>query len=917
MLLVVALVVALVAAGLGLYVSHKSSSPEIGPDALTVDGAHTPVGVDPDAVSFAWHLVDSRRGAHQTAYRILVSRTAHPKPGSRDLLWDGSARSARQAFVAYAGGRLTSDTEYWWTVQTTSAARGAGSAADVSAFAAPQRFVTGLRDADWKAKWIRPGPPKPAGDEYNYVRKEVRLAKSPITRATAYVAAAHQYQLFVNGTKIAAGPSYSYPDAQYYEATDVTNALHAGATNAIGVLHYWAGPGQGRPTSAPGLLVQITVVHRDGTREVVGTDGSWRQHAAEWLPAPARNSEGGYVERIDGRLQPQGFAQPGFAARDWSPVTVLGPVGTPPFTHLVAQRTHIVEQPLSPVTVRTLVSGAVIADFGKIVAARVAVTFHQGVAGRPVAMHVGFVLDPDGRVSTTRATQGTDMTFSYVERGGEQQFQAFTYLGFRYLEIDAAGEPIAASQLVLDARHAAMPDENAATFTSSVPLLDKVWELVRHSALYVSQEQFVDTPTREKGQFLADSFNDSQATMHAFGEQNLTWQALRDFASSQARFWPDGNLNDVYPNGDGRRAALDFTERYPEWVWQYYLATGDRATLEHLYPVLVRVADYVDGLVSAKTGLVTYTAATGADIVDWPPAMRYGYDMSTVARTTTNVLAADDFARLAQIAALLGKTSDARLQQRRHDSLVAAINTRLMRADGVYVDGLDASGAPSPHAAQQPSEFALAFGIVPRADVAAAGAYVASLGIKTGPMDGLYLLRGLAAAGRVADVQRVLTDTKDPGWAHVVAEGGTFSWESWILSDIEGDGMSHGWGSSALVAFQTALLGVSSEPAGASPSGPVVAVDAPIAGPSTVSGRVPTIAGPVDVGWRRRGRSLTLTLTVPPNASARVTLPATGTGSVTEQGRAITDDPGVQIGAVRDGRRSLVVGAGTYVLTAR
>jgi alpha-L-rhamnosidase len=120
-------------------------------------------------------------------------------------------------------------------------------------------------------------------------------------------------------------------------------------------------------------------------------------------------------------------------------------------------------------------------------------------------------------------------------------------------------------------------------------------------------------------------------------------------------------------------------------------------------------------------------------------------------------------------------------------------------------------------------------------------------------------------------VVKVLTDTKDPGWAHIVAVGGTFSWESWILSDDEGDSMSHGWGSSALVAFQTALLGVTSAPAGTVPSGPTVDVVEPKAGPARAEGRVPTIAGPVEVRWDRSGARVTLRLTVPPNAVAHVT----------------------------------------------
>ena len=39
-----------------------------------------------------------------------------------------------------------------------------------------------------------------------------------------------------------------------------------------------------------------------------------------------------------------------------------------------------------------------------------------------------------------------------------------------------------------------------------------------------------------------------------------------------------GRINAVYPNGDGARFFGTFTARYPEWVWRYYLSTGDKAT---------------------------------------------------------------------------------------------------------------------------------------------------------------------------------------------------------------------------------------------------------------------------------------------------------------------------------------------------
>ncbi len=64
--------------------------------------------------------------------------------------------------------------------------------------------------------------------------------------------------------------------------------------------------------------------------------------------------------------------------------------------------------------------------------------------------------------------------------------------------------------------------------------------------------------------------------MRAYGDQNMTWQALRDVARGQARYWPDGQVNAVYPNGDGARTFATSTARYPEWMWRYYTSTGDQ-----------------------------------------------------------------------------------------------------------------------------------------------------------------------------------------------------------------------------------------------------------------------------------------------------------------------------------------------------
>ncbi len=869
---------------------------------LTVNGAVDPAGVDPDDCSFAWTLHASGREVQQTAYRVIVRRT---DPAHGGVTWDsGPVPSARQAFVAYAGPSLAADAAYEWTVQ----ARGYGERWGPTS--SPARFSTALRSGDWKAQWLRPAGSSTQPDRVTYLRTVVTPPAGALRRATAYVSAAHTYRLYLDGVPVDAWPSFSYPDEQYARAVDLTGSVTGGRRMAIGVLHRWYGPGQGRPASAPGLLFELSLWYEDGRHAVVGSDASWREHPAEWLPSPLRNSDvGDFVEWVDGRAHPQGWSSPGYDDSAWSAVTVVGPAGAAPFTRTFAQRTSIRESPVPPVSLHTLTGGAVVADFGAVYAARPRVEFAGGQPGRTVSMRVGYLLDPDGQVSTLHGTQQTNLSFSYIMGPGRQAFEAFTYFGFRYLQIDDPGQPIGRDQVTAITRHAAMPDVPMATFSSDSRMLNAVWRLTAHSCLYCSHEQFVDTPTREKGQFVWDAANESEAIMRAYGDQNLSWQGLRDVARGQTRYWPDGRVNSVYPNGDGARSYATFTARYPEWLWRYYVSTGDRDTAISHYTSATKVAEWLWAARQSPTGLLYGLADTS----NGDPV--YGYDLSVAADTASNVLSVNAFGRVSQLASLAGDRGGVSTWRERATQLTAAINAALRRSDGTYVDGLYANGAQSGHASQEANALALAYGVVPAADTAAVGAYVASLGIDLAPNHGLELLRALAAAGKPDAMVHTLTDASVPGWAHIVAAGGTFTWEMWQPSDLIGDSMSHGWGSSALVAMQESLLGVSlMEP---NPDGTVrLSVAPPSSGLAHASGSVPTVAGPVSVSWRRRSGGVSLALTIPANASGLVHLPASGPSSVREGGVAAAKAPGVAVYSVTGGVAVLDVGSGSYQFTS-
>jgi alpha-L-rhamnosidase len=812
---------------------------------LTADGMTAPIGLATDDVAFAWQGSDPRRGAVQHAYRLVVSTGA-------TTLWDtGKVVSAQQAFVPYGGPALAPDAVYRWTVQTWGASGGA------SPFATPATFETGLRDQDWRASWVQRPTTDPLESQYvqyTYARKEAGLAPSPIVRARAYVSADQQYELDINGQRAGKGEAYSFPDEQYYEALDVTRLLRPGAANTFALTYTWQGETKGHPAGVPGVILQVSVDHADGAHEDVVSDGTWRVRKGAWLPGPQRDLEGDqvdYVENIDGRANPTGWDEAGFDDTAWAPAAVLGPAGTPPWSHLVPVRTRITERPLSPVGVSHLDSGAVVADFGAVYAAVPTVMFPNGTPGRVVHMRAGYLLDPDGQVSTTRGTQHTDMSYSYIERGGAEAFRPFDYLGFRYFQFDDPG----ASQIIALTRHVAVPDEHAAQFTSSDLTVNAVFELGRHSALFTAQEQFVDTPTREKGPWLWDGFNESQTAMAAFGDQNETRKSLLEFAESQRRYWPSGGINKIYPTSLGAVQINEFTEIYPEWVWQYWMQTGDRGLLALVFPALQKVADYVAAAVAPSTGLVTNLPATSVY-----------YAFPTVTRL--NILGINVFRRVADVTDALGRSSGA--LRAAQAALTGAVNRSLTRPDGVYVDGLDGHGAQVTAASQDTNAAAIAYGVAPSSRVAAVAAYVARLGMQAPPRTAGEVLEALHRSGRDADVVTRLTDRSADGWARILAEGATFTWEVWGPSDANGDSMSHGWGSNVLVEVQRAVLGV----APTSPGYSTFTVAPPPAPLASVSGQVPTPHGPVAVAWQRAASGRWgLALAVPDNALAVVTIP--------------------------------------------
>ena len=712
-------------------------------------------------------------------------------------------------------------------------------------------------------------------DEWTLFRGTMVL-DGTVRRARLFVAAHHHAQVSVAGSPCLSTTSFGYPGEGYYDAADVTGVLAAhpaGTPVPVTALLHWYGPGQGRAAGVPGLLVRLSVDYDDGRRDVLTSGPGWCAGEAPYRQSGYRNDEGDPVEHLDGQA-----AASLNITEDLPAAVSCGRHPSSDFPRLHARRTFLGGEFVAPRQFLAAEDGTMVADFGRVIPARPEVDFLAGVPGRTVMLRAGYALRPDGRVDAGKtASQNTDMSFPYTQTAGPQQFRASVHLGFRYLELPGV-EAAEVSRIGAVTVYGSHPGEGS--FSSSDPSLDAVVGLLRDSALYGVQEQFVDTPTREKGQFLADAANISYATMALFGEHAYTAQALREFAWSARRYWSagadKGRYNAVYPNGDGKRDIPDFSLMLPEWAEEYHLRSGDLALIRELLPHLCDTADYALRYIPAEgptAGLVTWLGGGSGPylhgIVDWPAPGRFGYDMECAAKTTVNAQAYSALVSTARLCNAAGDEDAAVRYATAARRLAGAVRARL-RIDGVMVDGLNAGrDAQFP---RFPARHVLP--AVPGhhrpPPRGADAARVAGMGMRQGPMTVHRLVRALVNQGRMDAVLDLLTTKDQPGWARLLERGATFTWEAWDLVEGTDYSQSHAWSASVLKEILEHLLGIRYTV----PGGNEVLIEPPVCRLEHARGSVPVGNGYVHASWRRRGGSVELECTVPPGSTATVRLPA-------------------------------------------
>ncbi|MGA3134746.1 MAG: alpha-L-rhamnosidase C-terminal domain-containing protein [Terracidiphilus sp.] len=191
------------------------------------------------------------------------------------------------------------------------------------------------------------------------------------------------------------------------------------------------------------------------------------------------------------------------------------------------------------------------------------------------------------------------ITDSFLPDGGAHRtFEPLWWRTWRYLDLDieTAAEPLTLESLT--ASFTAYPFEQRASFQSSDPDLDKIWEISWRTAWLDAHETYMDTPYYEQFQYVGDTRIQALISYAVAGDDRLARQAIAAFDQSRTA---DGLTMSRYPSSLPQIIPT-FSLLWIGMVHDYWLYRPDpepaRATLPGTRAVLAWFATHEqpDGL---------------------------------------------------------------------------------------------------------------------------------------------------------------------------------------------------------------------------------------------------------------------------------------------------------------------------------
>lgn len=829
---------------------------------LKTEYLNHPIGLDNPYPRFTWKMVDTRNGARQTSFRIMVSTDSVGLTLGKAIQWNTGWLQTNFALKTYGGKALKAFTKYYWRLDITDQFHAKSLKYKISSFEMGMMNIK-----NWQSSWIsdhenlniKPAP---------YFRKTFETIKK-IKYARAYIAAGGLYELSINGEKIGnhrLDPMYTRFDRRtLYITYDVTKQLTAGK-NAIGVLlgngwynhqstavwNFEKAPWRNRPT----FCLDLKITYQDGSSETITSGKDWKTDLS-----PIIFNSIYTAEHYDARLEQEGWNTVKFDDTKWKNVIYRAA----PSNHIVAQAMHPIRnvEEIPAKSLKKFNDTTYVFDLGRNISGVSKIKLN-GSAGTIVRLKHVERLYPDGRADLSnidvhyRPTDDKDpfQTDILILSGkGEQSFMPrFNYKGFQYVEVTSNQPLILKKQdLVGYFMHSDVPVTG--NIKASDPLINKIYAATNSSYLSNLFGYPTDCPQREKNGWTGDAAIAIETGLYGFDGITIYEKWLADHRDEQQ---PNGILPSIIPTGGWGYEwgnGPDWTSTIAIIPWNIYLFYGDKKLLADCYDNIRKYVNHIDE--NYPTGLTTW------GLGDWVPVK----SKSPVELTSTCYYYADAVI-LAKAAKLLGKIDDYKKYSELATKIRNAFNAKyLNKVTGIYSTGT-----------QTELSVPLFWGIVPDENRKKVAANLAKrveadhFHLDVGLLGTKAILNALSENGYGNIAYKIASQKTFPSWGWWIVNGATTLYENWPIDAKSDISMNH-------IMFGEIGAWFYKAPGGIKPDENQPGFKHILLNPKVVEGLTYFEAshdgpyGQIKSAWKKTTAGIQYNITIPANSSATLVLP--------------------------------------------
>ncbi len=356
-------------------------------------------------------------------------------------------------------------------------------------------------------------------------------------------------------------------------------------------------------------------------------------------------------------------------------------------------------------------------------------------------------------------------------------------------------------------------DENASYFNSSDTVLNQVWDLCKYSVKATSFTGYYVDGDRERLPYEADALINQLSHYAVDAEYSMA------------------------------RRSIEYVIFHPTWptewslqnimlLWNDYLYTGDLSFIKKYYTELQKkiLTDLAgeNGLISTKTNKQTpeflrsihilkdFDGKHGLkDNVDWPQRGDYigkekeyggetdGFVFSNY-NAVINAYYYHDLILMQKMATLLNKANDAKL----YDAQAKKIYRSFQQIFRDERTGLIKDGDTTNHTSLHANMFALAFGLIPKTDLANTVSFIKSRKMACSVYGAQFLLEALFDNQEDGYAIDLLSSTAQRSWYNMIRTGSTITMEAWDKLYKPNLDLNHAWGTAPANIIVRKLMGV-------------------------------------------------------------------------------------------------------------